>query len=311
MFKLKKKIIFICCIFFIFSNMSPVLTFENEIVIKINNKIISSIDINIESDYLIALNPNLDSLKNDEIKEIAKNSLIRETIKDLELQKYKNLKINTSHLQNIIVSIYQNIGLNNEDEFIRYLETKNINIEFVKEKLTKEAIWNQLIYNKFFSKIKIDKKKIENDLKNMKKTSRTFLLHEIVFNAENSSEKKKIFDQIKNSIDKNGFENTASIYSISSTSKTGGKLGWISEKSLNKKILESINNLKINEFTDPVIVPGGFLILIVKDRKIVEEKIDEKKNFALIVRRMQNQQLNQYSNIYFNKIKKDIYLDAK
>ena len=126
MFKLKKKIIFICCIFFIFSNMSPVLTFENEIVLKINNKIISSIDINIESDYLIALNPNLDSLKNDEIKEIAKNSLIRETIKDLELQKYKNLKINTSHLQNIIVSIYQNIGLNNEDEFIRYLETKNI-----------------------------------------------------------------------------------------------------------------------------------------------------------------------------------------
>ncbi len=145
----------------------------------------------------------------------------------------------------------------------------------------------------------------------MKKTSSTFLLHEIVFNAENSSEKKKIFNQIKNSIDKNGFENTASIYSISSTSKTGGKLGWISEKSLSKKILESIYNLKINEFTDPVIIPGGFLILIVKDRKIIEEKIDAEKNFALIVRRMQNQQLNQYSNIYFNKIKKDVYLDEK
>ena len=88
-------------------------------------------------------------------------------------------------------------------------------------------------------------------------------------------------------------------------------MGWISEKSLSKKILESIYNLKINEFTDPVIIPGGFLILIVKDRKIVEEKIDAEKNFALIVRRMQNQQLNQYSNIYFNKIKKDIYLDEK
>ena len=310
MFELKKKIIFICYIFFIFSKMNPVFTFENEIVLKINNKIISSIDINIESDYLIALNPNLASLNSDEIKEIAKNSLIRETIKDLELQKYNNLKINPSYLQNIIVSIYQDIGLNNEDEFIKYLGNKNINIEFVKEKLTKEAIWNQLIYNKFFSKIKIDEKKIENDLKNMKKTSSTFLLHEIVFNAENSSEKKK-FDQIKNSIEKNGFENTASIYSISSTSKTGGKLGWISENSLSKKILESINNLKINEFTDPIIIPGGFLILIVKDRKIVEQEIDAEKNFALIVRRMQNQQLNQYSNIYFNKIKKDVYLDEK
>ena len=94
MFELKKKIIFICYIFFIFSKMNPVFTFENEIVLKINNKIISSIDINIESDYLIALNPNLASLNSDEIKEIAKNSLIRETIKDLELQKYNNLKIN-------------------------------------------------------------------------------------------------------------------------------------------------------------------------------------------------------------------------
>ena len=122
---------------------------------------------------------------------------------------------------------------------------------------------------------------------------------------------KKKFDQIKNSIEKNGFENTASIYSISSTSKTGGKLGWIGENSLSKIILESINNLKINEFTDPIIIPGGFLILIVNVRKIVVEEIDAEKNFALIVRRMQNQQLNQYSNIYFNKIKKDVYLNEK
>jgi len=46
------------------------------------------------------------------------------------------------------------------------------------------------------------------------------------------------FEIIKAAIKKNGFENTALIYSISETSKNGGDIGWISENSINKKILD-------------------------------------------------------------------------
>ena len=77
------------------------------------------------------------------------------------------------------------------------------------------------------------------------------------------------------------------------------------------ELLEKISNLKIEEYTNPILVPGGFLILKVKDKKKIEKKIDFEKELDLRIRSLQNQQLNQYSNIYFNKIKKDIVINEK
>ena len=123
--------------------------------------------------------------------------------------------------------------------------------------------------------------------------------------------KKILFEKIKKSIVQNGFENTASIYSIVETSKTGGNLGWISENTINKDILKYISKLKIGEFTNPILIPSGFLILRVKNIKEIEKKIDIEKELNLRIRTMQNQQLNQYSNIYFKKIKKNILINEK
>ena len=80
---------------------------------------------------------------------------------------------------------------------------------------------------------------------------------------------------------------------------------------MNKKIFDEIKNLKINEFTKPILIPGGFLILFIKDKKEIKEEIDIEKEVKLKIRSLQNQQLNQYSNIYFNKIKKDIIINEK
>jgi peptidyl-prolyl cis-trans isomerase SurA len=132
-----------------------------------------------------------------------------------------------------------------------------------------------------------------------------------VYNVDQNIEAKKLFKKIKKSISEDGFENTAAIFSISKSSKTGGKLGWINENSINKKILNKISILKIGEHTDPILIPGGFLILSVKNKKEVEKKIDINKELTLRIRSLQNQQLNQYSNIYFKKIKKDILINEK
>ena len=108
-----------------------------------------------------------------------------------------------------------------------------------------------------------------------------------------------------------GFENTAALYSSSQSSKNGGNLGWINESSINKKILENISNLKIGEYTSPILIPGGFLIINIKDKKKIEKEIDLDKELAIRIRSLQNQQLNQFSNIFFNKIKKDISINEK
>ena len=298
-------------IFLIFFFTSSASSIENKIILKINNSIITNVDVINEANYLQALNPNLQNLEKNKILEIAKNSLIREKIKEIEILKASKRSINSDYLESLIKSIYTNIGFKNKNEFIEHLKKFNIDIQTIEKKLSEETLWNQLIYNKFFSKVKIDKEKIKKDINLVNRKSKSYLLNEIVYSVDNNDEKKILFEKIKESIVQNGFENAAAIYSIAETSKTGGNLGWISENTINKDILKYISKLKIGEFTNPILIPSGFLILRVKDIKEIEKKIDIEKELNLRIRSMQNQQLNQYSNIYFKKIKKDILIDEK
>ena len=299
---------FIFLIFFFISSASSI---ENKIILKINNSIITNVDIINEANYLQALNPNLQNLKKDKILEIAKNSLIREKIKEIEISKTNSTSINSQYIESVIKSIYTKIGFKNKKEFIKHIKKFDVTIQVINKKLSDETLWNQLIYKKFYSKIKVDKEKIKKDLNSINRKSKSYSLVEIVYSAENNNETKILFKKIKESIVKNGFENTAAIYSISETSKTGGNLGWVSENTINKNILKYISEIKIGEFTNPILIPGGFLILKVRDIKQIEKKIDIEKELNSRIISMQNQQLNQYSNIYFKKIKKNILIDEK
>ena len=278
---------------------------ENKIILKIDNNIITNIDVDNEVIYLKTLNPNLRDLKAEKIYEIAKNSLIRENIKKIEIKKNQLNAIDQEYLENIIENIYKNIGLNSKQEFINYLKTSNIDLQTIKKKLVVEAQWNLLIFNIFRSKIKIDKLKISDEIKSTKSIN-SYFLYEILFDAKNNIDAKEKFNQIIKSIDENGVENTASIFSLSDTSKTGGKLGWIKESALSKKISRELKNIQTKQTTKPILIPGGFLILYVKDIKKIEEEIDFDKEYSQRIRSLQNLQLNQYSNIYFNKIKKNL-----
>ena len=286
-------------------------TTESKIILKINDSIITNIDIKNEANYLKALNPNLVNLENKKISQIAKNSLIREKIKEIEISKLDNQKISAEYLDSVIRSIYTNIGINSREEFLRYINNLNIKILDIESKLLIEALWNRLIYKKFYSKIKINENKIRQELKTNKQTSNSYFLYEILFNAEENEKIIQLHNNIKKSIEENGFENTASIFSISDSSKAGGRLGWINESALNKKILNQILNLKKGEYTKPITVPGGFLILKIQDIKIIEKEINLEKELSNKIRAMKNEQLNQYSNIYFNKVKKEISIDEK
>ena len=298
-------------IFLIFFFTSSASSIENKIILKINNSIITNVDVINEANYLQALNPNLQNLEKNKILEIAKNSLIREKIKEIEILIASKRSINSDYLESLIKSIYTNIGFKNKNEFIEHLKKFNIDIQTIEKKLSEETLWNQLIYNKFSSKVKIDKEKIKKEINLVNRKSKSYLLNEIVYSVDNNDEKKILFEKIKESIAQNGFENAAAIYSIAETSNTGGNLGWVNENTINKDILKYISKLKIGEFTNPILIPSGFLILRVKDIKEIEKKIDIEKELNLRIRSMQNQQLNQYSNIYFKKIKKNILIDEK
>ena len=174
--------------------------------------------------------------------------------------------------------------------------------------MTINAIWNQFIYDKYSNNIKIDYDKLKNDiLKN--ENQNEYLLSEIVFNLKDNQTLNEKFEIIKAAIEKNGFENSALIYSISETSKNGGNIGWISENSINKKILEKISIINVNEYTDPMIIPGGYLILKLKEKKISKRNLDIDEELNKIVRSKTNEILNQFSNIFLNKFKKGVIIN--
>ena len=302
--------VFLILFIFFLSNKNS-LAIENKIILKVNNEIITSVDVFNEAKYLKTLNKNLKNISDKEIIKLAKNSLLREKIKIIELSKYPEVSVNKEYLENIIKTIYTNLGLINKKQFLNYLGKYNIDIKVVEQKLSNEALWNQLIFEKFKDKIKINKDKIKKEIISLKKYSTTYNLNEILYNVKKKDEQEKIFLEIQESIKLNGFENTASLFSVSESSKTGGKIGWINEGSINKEILKRLVKLEVGEFTQPIQTPAGFLVLNLVDKKKREQVFNIDEELSLRVKNLQNQQLNQFSNIYFNKIKKDIKISEK
>jgi len=300
-----KFLTFLTLIFFFFN--TSLNSQENKILVKIENQIITSLDVNNEYKYLVALNPSIKNSKKEDIIKLSKRSIIQEKIKKIEIEKnFNDPKLPKEYFEQILQNVYLRIGLTNLDDFKKYLINNNINYENVKNKLEIEALWNELILIKFSKKVKINEEKLRDRIKNNNNFLKSYLLSEISFEVSNLKELDNKFQEISNAISDKGFDFAALKYSISPTSNLGGKLDWINENSLNKSIRSAINGLKINDFTKPISVPGGFLILQVNDIKNTKIKIDIEKEFKKLVNYEKNNQLNQYSKIYFNQVKKDL-----
>jgi len=303
---LKKRffLIFLGFVFFFNTNLKSL---ENKILVKVENQIITSLDVNNEYKYLVALNPAIKNSKIDDIIELAKRSILQEKIKKIEIEKnFNNPKIPQEFIDQILKKIYSRIGFNNLDDFKEYLIYNNINFEKVKNKLIIEALWNELILIKFSSKVKVNEKELRKRIKDNDKFLKSYLLSEILFEVSNLQELDKKFKEISKIINDRGFDFAALKYSVSPTSNLGGKLDWINENSLNKNIKEAIKNLEIDDFTKPINVPGGFLILQINDIKNTKIEINIEEELKKLENYEKNNQLNQYSKIYFNKVKKDL-----
>ena len=303
---IKKKILVYFGLIFLLLNSNSN-SIENKIIVKIEKEIITSIDINNELRYLIALNPNLKNSKREDILEISKRSIIQEKIKKIEIQKnFNNPQIQEEFLTQIIKNVYSRIGFKNLEDFKKYLINNDVNFDNIKNKLEIETLWNELILIKFSSKVKINEKELREKVKNNKNFLKSYLLSEIYFEVSNLKELDNKYQEISRSINNKGFNFAALKYSVSSTSNLGGKLGWINENSLNKNVKEEIKDLEIGDFTKAIKTPDGFLILQINDIKNTKIEIDIEKEFKKLKNYEKDNQLNQYSKIYFNKVKKKL-----
>jgi peptidyl-prolyl cis-trans isomerase SurA len=281
---------------------------EIKIIHNIQNEIITNIDIKNEFKYLLALNNSLKELDKEKILNISNESIIREKIKKIELLKnFEEIKINESYSELLIKNIYSRLNLKSINEFEIYLKNYDLKISDIKKKITIDALWNELIIKKYGSKVAINEATIKKGiLNNSKIQSKEYRLSEITFEIVNKEEIEKKYNEIVKSINEIGFENSAATYSFSDTSKIGGDIGWINESSLNNDIKKSIQNLQIGDLTKPIILSNGILLLKLINIRNLEATIDIENELKKAINYEHNRQLNQYSKIYFNKVKKNL-----
>ena len=300
-------------LFFFFINISTNLVNANiEIKYKINNDIITNTDIDNEKNYLLFIRPSLKSLPNKEIIKISENSLIREIIKKNELNEVFDVNEADKYINKVKKNLYRFTNVNNENDLKKLLKSNNIEYENVIEKMKYESLWNELIFRKFNSLVKLNKNKLRSDLelkiKNDKKYE--YNLSELLFELNKTEKVYKTYEDIIDYVKLNNFKSAAFKYSIANSSKSGGEIGWVKETLLSKDLNNKLKKLKKNEITEPIKYPNGYLILKINDKREMKQIVNFDEEFKDLVNFEKNKQLNQFSILFYKKLKQNSKINA-
>ncbi len=302
-----KIILFILSILF-YSNLSQA---NIEIKYKIGENIITNIDILNEQNYLIFLRPDINKLSKKEIEKISENSLIREIIKKEELEKiYKDIgKIKLDEKLKKNLMNFKNVK--NENELRNLIKKNNLKYNKIMDKMKYESLWNDFIFRTYNSMVRIDKEKLKNELKLKisKNKKYEYLLYEILFEVQNNETLDNKYKEILEYIDKNNFNDAAAKYSISNSSIRGGEIGWVKETLLSKKLNSILKVKNKGEFTKPIKYPNGYLILKINQKKEMKQILSFDNELKELINFERNKQLNQFSLLFFKKIKQNTVIN--
>ena len=272
---------------------------------KINDNIITTYDLEKESNFLLALNPKLNEINKNDLLKLAKRSIIKEMIRKSEILKYKKLNLQNDQIDDVLKNMIQNLNYSNQSQFESYLDNFDISLNDIKRKIEIENEWKSLVYANYSKSVKINKNDLINEIEKISKEEFSFEynISEIVFDNKQDISYEEQLKKILESIEINGFENTANLYSISDSAKLGGKIGWIKQNNLSIEINQEIENLKINSYSDPIKIGNDYLILKINDIKEVTIEFDKQKELNKMIMRETSRQLDKFSNVFYNKIK--------
>lgn len=292
--------------------VSKSIALENKIILKIDNDIITTLDVFDEKNSLQFFNKNFDQINSEEKYEISLQSIVKTRIKKNEIiKRIGEIKLeDTSYLDIVIKNRYENLGFKDLENFKKELNNKKISYENFEQKLKIDILWNQLIYTLYYNKVSINENELKKQIENQKEFVTSFKLSEIVFQIDDVNNLNNRYNLIKKDINELGFESAALKHSISNTATTGGDIGWVNENKINKEILEVLNKTTEGSITQPIRIPSGFLILKKNELKKEKKKLNIQEELKKLVNYQTEMQLNNYSNIYFNKIKKDLNIDV-
>ena len=268
---------------------------KNEIVVRVENKIITDYEIkNKILSSIIVANKEINQENINSIKSQSLETLIQLKLKKLEIDKFNLKKRETDKVNTYLNSISSNNIIGLQDKF----KNNNLDFQLFVEEIETELMWQELIYKIYSKKIKIDEKNIDNELKKLIKNESDIVEFniseiEIFLDDANSYEEKVLY--IEDLIIKNGFDDVALKFSVSSSASNNGNLGWINSKSLSNEVYKIVINMEKKGISKPIKRQNSILFLKLNDIK--ESKL-ENLNIPELKLKLINQKKNELFNLY-------------
>ena len=298
----------IVCLIFIFITPEGNSVIKNNIIIKIGNSLVTSIDIqneiitNLVLDKKEITQESINSNKNLSIQ-----NLVKKTIKKNEINKYKIKNYNNEDLKKYIQRVAKTFNTNTiglKNIFIK----NNINYNVFVENYKTELLWNTLIYSIYKNQINISKIEVTNEIEtsvNQKKTEYDLSEIEISNFDYEAGKLKEVLELIK----KKGFNSAAIKYSIAPTAEKGGRIGWIVGNTLSKKYLKLVKKIDINGISLPIM--NSTSVSIIKLNDIREKENDEEIEMLRkkIVLKKKNEKLDLYSRSHLSNLERSVNIN--
>ena len=288
------------------SNSNAVI--KDSIFATIGDKAIAKSDIINEIKIILILNETSYSEKiKKQLDNSAIASIIKRTIKKIEIEKYPNLTFNESDLRGQINQLAANLNMN-PDMLKETFETNGINFLDIVDQIKTDLLWNSLIFSIYKDRLSINSEEIDEQLKMIDKKEETFeyLISEIIIKQVNKDNLNLAIEEIINEINTKGFEKVAIEKSISETAIKGGDLGWLNEKSISKQFKNNIANTLVGKISKPILLPQGILFFKVRDKRKVAKYVNLEDAKNQLVRAEKNKILNMYSLSHYDNLRRTI-----
>jgi len=309
MMNIKKIIFFLIITFVLSTNLYAAI--KDSLFATIGNKAITRSDIINEIKIILILNGQSYVDKDKEsIESSAINSIIKRTIKKIEIEKYKALNFSKKDLENEISSLSKNLNIDS-DTFSNIFIANGIDFSIIEDQLKTELLWNSLIFNLYKERLSINADEIEEQLKILqeKKEIESFLISELIIKPVPKEEVKNKVQEIMGKIETEGFEQVARSLSISETSIKGGKLGWIDENEISEIFRAKIKKTTTGNVSEPILMSEGILFFKVLERKKVKMFKDIVQAKKTLINVEKTKILNMHSLSHYDNLRRSVTIN--
>ena len=302
-----KKIIFLVLISLICIEKGNT-EISDALFMTVGNKPITKSDVVNEIKIILILNNESYSVeKMDELHQIAVNSIIKRSIKQIEIEKNTFLKFNNEDLEKKLIQLAINLNMD-LDTLKNICESNALDFLLIENQIKTELFWNSLIFELYRSRIKINSEEIEERLKLMqnKEQINEYLISEILIKSVEKNNLELEIEKLKNKIKIEGFENIARKLSISESSANGGMLGWVNENIMSEKVKSAIVAAPVGDVSEPILLPEGILIFKIRDKRKVKNNISLEEAKNQLINSEKTKILQMYSLSHYDKLRRSV-----